>query len=212
MARLSVTGRQAHAATRWLGEDVLDHFERIREGLQALEAERHEEVTHPLYDEFPVRWPVVIGRVEAGAWASNVPADLTAEMRVGVAPGETVSDVERAVRERVQAVAEEDEWTTAHPPELERFTVQFESAEIDPDEPVVGAVRSGLAAVGLGDSEPRGATYGADQRHFVAAGVPAVVFGPGDIEQAHFPDETIDWDEVETAAEALAESARAYLS
>jgi len=50
-------------------------------------------------------------------------------------------------------------------------------------------------------------TYGADSRHFVAAGVPAVLFGPGTIDQAHSPDETIAWDEVERAREAIAAAA-----
>jgi acetylornithine deacetylase len=212
MARIEVPGRQAHAATRWRGEDALAHFERVRAGLRDLEAERHEAVTHPLYEAFPVRWPVVVGRVEAGAWASNVPADCTAEVRVGVAPGETVAAVEEQVRERVRAVAADDEWTAANPPTVERFSVQFEPAEIPPDDPVVAALRSGMAAAGLEDDAPRGATYGADQRHYVAAGIPTVLFGPGSIEQAHFPDEHVAWADVETAADALAEAARAYLS
>jgi acetylornithine deacetylase len=212
MARLHVPGRQAHAATRWRGEDALDHFERVRAGLQALERERHERVSHPLYESFPVRWPLVVGRVDAGDWASNVPASLTAELRVGVAPGETVADVERDVRERVQAVAEADDWTAAHPPTLERFSVQFEPAEVDPDEAVVAAVQAGMLEAGLDDTEPRGVTYGADQRHYVAAGIPTVVFGPGSIEQAHFPDESVGWRAVETAAEVLAAAVRAYLA
>jgi acetylornithine deacetylase len=211
MARLHVTGRQAHAASPWRGVDAVDHFERFRAGLKDLERERHEQVTHPLYDGFPVRWPVVVGRVNAGDWASNVPANCTAEMRVGVAPGETVDAVEQVVRERLREVADADDWTREHPPRLERFTVQFEPGEIDPDEPVVGAVQEGMRAAGLPDTEPRGATYGADQRHYIAADIPTVLFGPGTVEQAHFPDESIAWADVETAATVLAAAARSYL-
>lgn len=69
-----------------------------------------------------------------------------------------------------------------------------------------------MAAAGLDDDAPRGATYGADQRHYVAAGIPTVVFGPGSIEQAHFSDEHVEWSDVKTAAGALASAARAYLS
>ena len=175
-----------------------------------LESERAESVSHPLYERFPVPWPVVSGRVEAGSWASTVPATLEAEFRIGVAPGETVAEVEAAFRERLERVAAEDPWLREHPPRLERFSVQFEPAEIAVDEPVVEAVRAGLAATGLPDVEPRGATYGADSRHFVAAGVPAVLFGPGTIDEAHYPDETIAWEEVVAAREAVAAAAERF--
>jgi acetylornithine deacetylase len=54
-------------------------------------------------------------------------------------------------------------------------------------------------------------TYGADARHYVAAGIPTVLFGPGSIEQAHFPDETVDAREVETAVDVLADAAAELL-
>ncbi|WP_418285497.1 M20 family metallopeptidase [Halorubrum sp. DTA46] len=204
MARLELTGRSAHAATRWRGEDVLPRFEAIREAFTDLETERGEHVTHPLYTEFPVPWPVVCGRVEAGSWASTVPATLTAEFRIGVAPGETVDEVEAAFRARLDAVVADDAWLREQPPTFERFSVQFEPAEIAVDEPVVEAARTGLADAGVRAAAPTGATYGADSRHYVAAGIPTVLLGPGNITEAHYPDETIAWAEVERAREALA--------
>src|SRR6056297_1589783 len=181
MARLELTGRSAHAATRWGGEDVLPRFEAIREAFMELERERGEAVTHPLYAEFPVPVPVVCGTVEAGSWASTVPAALTAEFRIGVAPGETVDEVEAAFRERLGEVVAEDSWLREHPPAFERFSVQFEPAEVAVDEPIVEAARAGLVDAGLPNPEPTGATYGADSRHYVAAGIPAVLLGPGTV-------------------------------
>ncbi|GAB7009752.1 M20/M25/M40 family metallo-hydrolase [Halorubrum trueperi] len=204
MARLELTGRSAHAATRWRGEDVLPRFEAIREAFTKLEAERGEAVTHPLYTEFPVPWPVVCGRVEAGSWASTVPASLSAEFRIGVAPGETVDEVEETFRARLDEVVAADPWLREHPPTFERFSVQFEPAEVAVDEPIVEAARAGLADAGIPDGEPTGATYGADSRHYVAAGIPTVLLGPGSITEAHYPDETIAWDEVVSGRKAIA--------
>jgi acetylornithine deacetylase len=68
-----------------------------------------------------------------------------------------------------------------------------------------------MVTAGLGDTAPAGATYGADSRHYVAAGVPTVLFGPGSVEQAHFPDETVRWADVERARSVLAETVRRYL-
>jgi acetylornithine deacetylase len=211
MKRLRLTGRSAHAASRWRGVDVLPYFEEIRRAFRNLETERSESVAHPLYSDFPVPWPVVFGRVEAGDWASSVPANLTAEIRIGVAPGETVAEVEEAFEERLAEIVAGDEWLAEHPPEFERFSVQFEPSEIDHDEPVVGALQRAMAENGLSDTDPRGATYGADARHYVEAAIPTVMFGPGSIEQAHFPDETVEWSEMLTAGEVLADTAKEFL-
>jgi acetylornithine deacetylase len=57
----------------------------------------------------------------------------------------------------------------------------------------------------------RGATYGSDLRLFTNNfGVPGVLFGPGDIRQAHFTDESIAIAEVESAALALAVTIAEY--
>ena len=210
MARLRLTGRSAHAAARWHGEDVLPRFERIRRTFMDLETERAETHAHPLYEEFPVPYPVVCGTVHAGSWASTVPAALTAEFRIGVAPGETVAEAERAFRDRIDSVVADDPWLREHPPTFERFSVQFEPCDIDPDEPIVDAVRAGAREAGVPDAAPAGATYGADSRHFVDAGIPAVLFGPGDIREAHYPNESIRWSEVERGREAIAAAVMAF--
>jgi len=211
MGEIRLEGRGAHAATRWRGESVFDHFERVREGLRAFERERERTVTHPLYDEHPIKWPVNVGTVRAGEWASSVPAALEAGVRVGVAPGETVADVESALRDRLEDVADADAWTREHPPVFEREGIQFEPATVDVDAAVVRAVRDAASDAGF-DDDPRGATYGADSRHYEAVGIPTVVFGPGSIDQAHFPDETVDVAEVRAAADVLADATVAFLA
>ncbi|WP_129112874.1 M20/M25/M40 family metallo-hydrolase [Halegenticoccus tardaugens] len=211
MKRLRLAGRSAHAARTWRGESVLPHFERIRAAFAELEAERAERVTHPLYERFDNPWPINFGTVEAGSWASSVPASLVAELRLGVAPGETVESVEAEFEEALGRVVADSEWLSAHPPSFDRFSVQFEAAETDADEPIVATLREAMDAHGLSSTEPRGETYGADSRHYVEAGIPTVVFGPGSVDQAHFPDETIDWEEVLVAGDVLAGTARRFL-
>ncbi|MEF8851904.1 MAG: M20/M25/M40 family metallo-hydrolase [Haloarculaceae archaeon] len=214
MARIEIEGRPAHAARKWQGESVLPHLDRVRAALDRLERKRAERVTHPLYDRFETPWPVVVGRVDAGTWASNVPGKLTADVRVGVAPGETIDAVERELRDALAAAAAEDPWLAEHPPTVERLGVQFESAEIDPDEPVVGALQGALRTAGRSESAiaPAGETYGSDARHDIAAGLPTVVYGPGRIEAAHFPDESVHWPDVEAAAAVLTDTARRFLA
>lgn len=211
MKRLRLVGRSAHAATRWRGESVLPHFEQIREMLMAFERERAEDVTHPLFAHLDNPWPVNVGTVRAGSWASSVPAELVAEVRIGVAPGETVEEVETTVDARLDDLVEESAWLAEHPPAFDRFSIQFEPAEVAPDAAIVTALRESIESID-GDDRPIGATYGADSRHYLEAGIPTVVFGPGTIEQAHFPDETIEWTEVQQAATVIAETAIRFLS
>ncbi|QLG63385.1 M20/M25/M40 family metallo-hydrolase [Halorarum salinum] len=212
MKRLHVDGRSAHAARRWNGESVLPHFERIRRAFEDLEAERAERVAHPLYERFANPWPVNVGTVRAGSWASSVPASLDAEVRIGVAPGETIEEAEAEFAARLREVVEDSEWLSAHPPTFERFSVQFSAAETDPDAAVVTALRDAMTAAGLAETAPVGETYGADSRHFVRAGIPAVVFGPGNVDEAHFPNESIRWDDVLAAGEIITDAARRLLS
>lgn len=204
MGRVRIDGQPAHAARRWEGESVLPHFERVRRAIETLETERAERVSHPLYERFDVPWPIVIGRVEAGTWASNVPGTLTADMRVGVAPGESLEAVEDECR---QCLAD-DEW----PVDFERWGIQFEPAEIDPTESVVTSLQTAMTANELAATAPIGETYGTDARHYVDVGIPTVVFGPGRIEEAHFPDESIYWPDVVTGATVLADATRQFLS
>jgi acetylornithine deacetylase len=211
MVTVTVEGRSAHAATRWEGESVLPHFETIRQAFLALESERNEQVTHPLYETSPIAWPVNFGIVEAGSWASSVPAHLESDVRIGVAPGETIDAVERAFRERLQTVVDQSDWLQSHSPTMERRDIQFIPAEVEQDVPVVQALQRSLNSYGL-DSSPQGATYGADSRLFVENGIPAVVFGPGSVDRAHFPNEYIDWDEVLESIAIVAEAAHEFLT
>jgi acetylornithine deacetylase/succinyl-diaminopimelate desuccinylase-like protein len=48
----------------------------------------------------------------------------------------------------------------------------------------------------------RGVPFGTDAGPLSATGTPCVVFGPGDIAQAHTRDEWVDLDQVAQAAEA----------
>jgi acetylornithine deacetylase len=212
MKRLELFGKSAHAARTWEGESVLPHFERIRHAFAALERERAERVAHPLFEAYENPWPVNFGTVDAGTWASSVPSRLVSEVRIGVAPHETVAEVEAEFRARLDEVVAESDWLSAHPPEFERFSVQFEGSEVDRDEPIVERVFEAATSRGVADPADRGFTGGTDARHYLGAGIPTVVFGPGSVDIAHQPDEWIRWDDVVRGSEILADAAEAYLA
>ncbi len=212
MARVTLQGRPAHAARKWEGESVFPHFDGLRTALAELERERAERIRHPLYERFDTPWPIVIGRVRAGNWASNVAGSLEAELRMGVAPGESLAAAESDLRDAIAAFAADAQWLRDHPPTVERFGVQFDSAEIDREEPIVEALQTARGRRGQAQTAPTGETYGSDARHYIDAGIPTVVYGPGRIEAAHFPEESIRWDDVLEAGATLRDTAIEFLS
>ena len=81
--RLLVRGRAVHASRRTEGVSALEVFLPVLEALTALETRRNVDVD-PLVRRWPIAYPISIGTVHAGDWASTVPDLLVAEGRLGV--------------------------------------------------------------------------------------------------------------------------------
>src|SRR5215203_1923416 len=203
--RLRIPGRSAHAAVRDEGVSALEKFVPIFENLRELEQERNGVLSHPLYDGVRNKVPINIGVVRAGNWASTVPESLVAEGRVGLIPGEEVDPFKSLFSERIAALAERDPWLREHPPELTWFGGQFAPAEVESDAPICEAVKKAHERVTGEEPLVEGVPYGADMRLFIRFGeMPCVMYGAGDVNVAHAPDEHISVTELLTATSTLA--------
>jgi len=177
-----------------------------------LERERNSEVEHPLLGKLPLPYPLSIGRVQAGNWSSSVPEELIFEGRIGVAMGEASDAVRRQFERPLLNLAEEDPWLRDHPLEIKWSGGQFESGEIPLHHPLVKLCQQCM--VDLTSHEPvlQGAPYGSDLRLLVNfGGIPAVLFGPGDVRVAHMPDEHTESSQVILAARAYILAALRFL-
>ena len=56
---------------------------------------------------------------------------------------------------------------------------------------------------GVADAAAARRTYGSDLRLYARAGIPTLHYGPGDVRQAHAPNESVPIDQLVTAAEVL---------
>jgi acetylornithine deacetylase len=203
--RLKIRGRSAHAAVRDEGVSALEKFVPIFENLRELEQERNGVLNHPLYDGVRNKVPINIGVVRAGNWASTVPESLVAEGRVGLIPGEEVDPFKDLVAERIATVAERDPWLREHPPELEWFGGQFAPSEVQPDAPICEAVKKAHEQATGETPAVEGVPYGADMRLFIHfGGMPCVMYGAGDVNVAHAPDEHISVTELLSATTTVA--------
>jgi acetylornithine deacetylase len=172
--------------------------------LQRLEAARNTDVD-ALMAGWPLAYPLSIGRVSAGDWASSVPDLLVAEGRVGVALDEPVEDARAAFEATVAEACAEDPWLREHPVEVTWWGGQFASGRLAAGSDLAVRMAAAHAAVTDGATpERRGVPYGSDLRLLAAAGIPTLHYGPGDAVLAHAPDERVPLTEVHTAARALA--------
>ena len=214
MFRLVVPGHAAHACAREEGVSAVEKFVPLLAALRELEAQRCGVVAGPaavagdpgdaLFAGHRLPWPIEVGTVRAGDWASSVPETLVAEGRYGVAIGERPDDARRALEAALARAAAQDPWLAEHPPLVEWWGGRFDLALTDPADPIVSTVVSAATTV-LGSAPTvEGVTYGADMRLLVNVGrIPTVLFGPGDVRVAHMPDENVPVQELRAAAEAL---------
>ncbi|MGQ0797417.1 MAG: ArgE/DapE family deacylase [Methanobacteriota archaeon] len=203
--RITIRGRAAHASVREEGVSAIEKFLPILEALVALERERNARAADPLYARYRTPYALSVGRLDAGDWPSTVPERLTFEGRYGVAVGEDVGEARRAFERRLEAAAQRDPWLRDHPPTLEWWGGQFAPASVPPDHPIVRTV-SGAHADATGEAATlEGMTYGSDMRLLVHVGeTPTVLYGPGDVRDAHRPDEFVRIDELHAATRTIA--------
>lgn len=202
--RLRVHGSAVHASRRTEGVSAIEKFVPMLTALAELERERNSDVD-PLMERWPVAYPLSIGTVTSGDWASTVPDLLVAEGRYGVALDEDVTTARRALEDAIQVACDRDPWLRDHPVSIEWWGGQFASGRTNPDSDIVRLV--GQAHTAIAGIEPRtyGGPYGSDLRLLTGlGGIPTVQYGPGDSAVAHSPNEYVDVDDVVTCAEVLA--------
>jgi acetylornithine deacetylase len=202
--RITVPGLAAHGALRNEGVDPMDYFERIHQALRALEAERNRRLAHPLFVDYAIPFAICVGKVQAGIWASTVAEALVLEGRYGVAIGENLDRARGELEAAIAAAALGNEWLQSHPPQVEWWGARFEPAAIPADHALVRMLGTAFAEANGQSASVRGMPYGADMHLLInQAGIPAVLFGPGDVRMAHAPDEYVPIRDLEAVTRTL---------
>ena len=136
-----------------------------------------------------------VGMVAGGASPNTIPDACRIELDRRVLPGERAddapADLDAFLRTRVGVP-----FRTV-PPKLACPALTPAGSDR-----LVGRLGTAIDAV-VGGHRVEGVPYGTDASTIAEAGVPAVVFGPGDIAQAHTKDEWVELAEIDRAAEIL---------
>jgi succinyl-diaminopimelate desuccinylase len=197
--RLISYGRIAHGAMPFKGVNALTGMVRWLAKVLDLEAELNaDHGAHPLLG--PSFISPTVARAPLSGDASQInclPDCCDAFLDIRSVPA--VSHL--ALIARIRALAEE--LRAQHP--AYRFDLEViddrPATEVPPDHPIVQAISAAHAQV-YGEAPPLGGVPGSTDGTILTrdAGVPVVVYGPGDKWLPHQPDEHVDLDEVERAA------------
>jgi acetylornithine deacetylase len=194
----TVRGVSAHAAVRLQGVSAIDRYVSVHAALAEHEREVNAAVAHPLMARLELPYPLLVGRLTAGRWSSQVPDELEFEGRLGVAVGADLAQARVALE---QAVAAADDGS---PTEIRWHGGQFAPAQTQLEDPFVRLVHAAAREECDPASVLSGVPYGADMRHFCAREIPCVMLGPPGLERAHAADEWVSVDDLVRVARAIA--------
>jgi acetylornithine deacetylase len=192
--RITVAGASAHASSPELGRNAVVAASHLVLELEAVSA-RLAGSPHPRLGAPNL----TVGTIHGGTRPYVVPDLCTLELDRRLNPGETAETARAEIDEVVSAVRRRRPWLDV---EVE-LGAEYLPFELDEDDGLVTAVAGAMHAAGL---EPRmGVWRAASDAGFLVqrAGIPCVLFGPGDIANAHRPDEFVELEQVEAAREVV---------
>lgn len=203
--RVTIPGYPAHGAMRSEGVDPLEKFLLVYQAILAFEKVRNAHVDHPMFTAYDLPYPICVGTIHGGNWASTVAESLTFEGRLGIAVDEKPAEARQKFEQLIAQTAQADPWLRDHPPTVEWWGGQFAPAAIRTNHPIIKTLADAYTKITNQEPTLQGMPYGADMRLLVNEGnIPTILFGAGDVRRAHQFDEFVPLDELETVVKTIA--------
>jgi len=182
-------GTSAHAAYPDRGNNAIYTMARVVRRLEDHAAHLATRNPHPLLGSPTLS----VGVIEGGQAVNMVPDRCWIEVDRRSLPGETADAILRSVRDVLNDIPE----CECDPPYL-----SVDGMEVPEDSPAVHALGAAIRQV-TGEVTIEAAHYATDAGIYNSAGIPTIVFGPGDIAQAHTDAEFIELDQLHQAVGIL---------
>jgi acetylornithine deacetylase len=199
---VTIAGRAAHGS-RWdIGVDAIRHAGLLLAELDRLDAEELPLFTHPLLG----RGSLHASLVEGGIGMSTYPDRCVVTLERRTIPGKSrASDFIEEVESACERIRARRDTFSADV----RLLVTQGPSDVDVGAPIVRELRHSMEEHGeAGGIE--GMSAWTDAALLNDAGIPTVLFGPGDISLAHAAEEYIALDEIDRAAEVIGSLARRW--
>ena len=191
---LATRGKAAHGSRPELGKNAIHRMAQLVDGLESEYAAALREKSHPLLGSATIN----VGVISGGKQPNVVPDRCVVQVDRRTLPGETMKGVVgeiKAIARRRGVQVEISDLRQRPTPAL----------ETSPELPVV---QQFMKAVGR--REVQGVDYFCDAAVISQAGIPCVVFGPGDIAQAHTENEWISLRSLNRGTELLGRFLRSF--
>jgi acetylornithine deacetylase/succinyl-diaminopimelate desuccinylase family protein len=184
--RIGCRGKAAHSSKPQLGINAITNMARV---ILAIEEDNKklQSSPHPLLGAATLN----IGIIQGGRQVNVVPDLCTIELDRRLLPGESIPDV----LEHYRSILDPELGAYFEPPMLED-----EAFETSRDTAIVKCALRVAGDLGA-NPEPLGVPFGTDASKFSRAGIPSIICGPGNIDQAHGSVEYVECAQVERAVE-----------
>lgn len=190
---IQVQGTACHSSTPDLGSNAIYAAAEIAKAIERLHGSLRSSSGNPMGGG-----SICLTQIAGGSAPNIVPHEcvLLVDRRIGFSETPEVAD--RQLRTLLDGLA--------FPPGIQcRLSdpiIRCPALNPEGNETACGRLASAIRQT-TGRCEVRTVAFGTDASTIAEHGIPAVVFGPGDIAQAHTKDEWIDLTEVETASRIL---------
>jgi acetylornithine deacetylase len=181
--RLETRGRSAHGSRPELGKNAVLEMARVVQFVEGKYASQLRRRRHPLLG----RATVNVGAIAGGSQPNIVPDNCYILVDRRTLPGETEVSVRRELRGMLRKYGLKATLASNKP-------VPCLPLETSPKQPLIRQLMSCV-----NQQRPVGVVYFCDASVLSHSGIPSVVFGPGDIAQAHTADEWISLSQLENA-------------
>lgn len=180
--KVSTRGIAAHSSNPSNGKSAISAMAKL-----ILEFEREYcskiSLTHPLTGGAACS----INTIAGGSSVNIIPDFCEIEIDRRTLPGEDTEQVQSEMKAVLDSIA------SKNPTILIELSKPFVDYQLDPTVNLGFSMKISEILIGMGFSgEHSGAGYGTDASTYSKAGIPAVVIGPGSIDQAHTKDEWLD--------------------
>ena len=185
--RLSTRGKAAHGARPELGRNAVHTMAKCIDTIETEYAQNLGKRRHPVLGHPTINTGIVRG----GSQPNIVPDVCEADLDRRTLPGESFTTISREIGEVLKKRGLKARLTN-----VKGYTCP--AMETDPTLPMVQQLMRTVR-----QTKPLGVDYYCDAANIAATGVPAIVWGPGDIAQAHTADEWISIRQIERGMDVL---------
>ena len=180
MEAIRLLGKSGHSSDPRLGKNALEGMHTVIQGLVDFRTELGEQHNNPVFD---VPTPTLnLGHIHGGDNPNRICGKCELHLDLRPLPGMSIDELRQTLRDRVAGIAAELELEC----EFEALQHGIPALETPPDSPIV------TLAEQLAGTKSVAVAFATEGPYLNQMGTETVVLGPGNIAQAHQPDEYLE--------------------